>query len=630
MSSKALHILNQYWGYTSFRHPQEEIINAVLNYKDTIALLPTGGGKSICFQIPALINEGVCIVISPLLALIQDQVESLTKRGIKATTIPSGSSQDEIITLFDNIRFGNYKFLYLSPERLQSRFIQEKIKQLTVNLIAIDEAHCISEWGHDFRPSYTNISILRELHSNINIIALTASATNKVIDDIKSYLELKSSNLFKKSFNRQNLAYQIFNTEDKLYKITQIFTKIKAPAIVYVSSRNRTKEISAYLNAKGFKSSFYHGGLSALEKQISFDNWMSESTPIMVATNAFGMGIDKSNVRVVIHLNLPSSLENYIQEAGRGGRDGKKAFSVILTNKSDVNSLKELQQKQYPTINEIKIIHKKLYQHFQISKGEHIESSFDFDFLAFSNKYNFIPNKVSNALQLLNNNGVITLNSSFKQKSTIQFIASSKQIINYSKHNSTTKTFIQALLRIYGGVFEQPVKINEFYIAKKASITSTKVVQLLDDLVEKGYLEYKKSTKNTELFFLLPREDDYIINRISKNIKAFYKQKKQKVNDITFFVENNTVCRSIQLLNYFDEETTKKCGICDVCLRDKKGIKNNIEILILNIIKEHKELSSKEICTLVKVKEGDILIHLRKLLANEIIGITNYNKYFIK
>lgn len=630
MSSKALHILNQYWGYTSFRHPQEEIINAVLNYKDTIALLPTGGGKSICFQIPALINEGVCIVISPLLALIQDQVESLTKRGIKATTIPSGSSQDEIITLFDNIRFGNYKFLYLSPERLQSRFIQEKIKQLTVNLIAIDEAHCISEWGHDFRPSYTNISILRELHPNINIIALTASATNKVIDDIKSYLELKSCNLFKKSFNRQNLAYQIFNTEDKLYKITQIFTKIKAPAIVYVSSRNRTKEISAYLNAKGFKSSFYHGGLSALEKQISFDNWMSESTPIMVATNAFGMGIDKSNVRVVIHLNLPSSLENYIQEAGRGGRDGKKAFSVILTNKSDVNSLKELQQKQYPTINEIKIIHKKLYQHFQISKGEHIESSFDFDFLAFSNKYNFIPNKVSNALQLLNNNGVITLNSSFKQKSTIQFIASSKQIINYSKHNSTTKTFIQALLRIYGGVFEQPVKINEFYIAKKASITSTKVVQLLDDLVEKGYLEYKKSTKNTELFFLLPREDDYIINRISKNIKAFYKQKKQKVNDITFFVENNTVCRSIQLLNYFDEETTKKCGICDVCLRDKKGIKNNIEILILNIIKEHKELSSKEICTLVKVKEGDILIHLRKLLANEIIGITNYNKYFIK
>ncbi|CAM1353491.1 RecQ family ATP-dependent DNA helicase [Tenacibaculum halocynthiae] len=630
MSSKALHILNQYWGYTSFRHPQEEIINAVLNYKDTIALLPTGGGKSICFQIPALINEGVCIVISPLLALIQDQVESLTKRGIKATTIPSGSSQDEIITLFDNIRFGNYKFLYLSPERLQSRFIQEKIKQLTVNLIAIDEAHCISEWGHDFRPSYTNISILRELHSNINIIALTASATNKVIDDIKFYLELKSCNLFKKSFNRQNLAYQIFNTEDKLYKITQIFTKIKAPAIVYVSSRNRTKEISAYLNAKGFKSSFYHGGLSALEKQISFDNWMSESTPIMVATNAFGMGIDKSNVRVVVHLNLPSSLENYIQEAGRGGRDGKKAFSVILTNKSDVNSLKELQQKQYPTINEIKIIHKKLYQHFQISKGEHIESSFDFDFLAFSNKYNFIPNKVSNTLQLLNNNGVITLNSSFKQKSTIQFIASSKQIINYSKHNSTTKTFIQALLRIYGGVFEQPVKINEFYIAKKASITSTKVVQLLDDLVEKGYLEYKKSTKNTELFFLLPREDDYIINRISKNIKAFYKQKKQKVNDITFFVENNTVCRSIQLLNYFDEETTKKCGICDVCLRDKKGIKNNIEILILNIIKEHKELSSKEICTLVKVKEGDILIHLRKLLANEIIGITNYNKYFIK
>lgn len=629
MSNKAIHILEQYWGYTSFRYPQEEIINSVLNYQDTIALLPTGGGKSICFQIPALMNEGVCIVVSPLLALIQDQIESLTKRGIKAITIPSGSSEDDIITLFDNVRFGKYKFLYVSPERLQSKFIQNKIKQLTVNLIAIDEAHCISEWGHDFRPSYINISVLREIHPKATIIALTASATNKVIADIDSYLKLKSSTLFKKSFNRQNLAYQIFNTEDKLFKINQIFNKIKAPAIVYVSSRNKAKEISTYLNANGFKSSFYHGGLSLLEKQISFENWISESTSIMVATNAFGMGIDKPNVRVVIHINLPSSLENYIQEAGRAGRDGKKAFSVVLTNKNDVNSLKEFQQKQYPTVNEIKIIHKKLYQHFQISRGELTESSFDFDFLAFSNKYNFIPNKVSNALQLLNNNGVISLNSNFKQKSTIQFVASSKQIINYSKHNITTKKFIQALLRIYGGVFEQPVKINEFYIAKKAGITSTKVVSLLDDLVEKEYLEYKKATKNTELFFLLPREDDYIINRISKNIKSYFKQKKQKANDIASFIENNKICRNIQLLHYFDEKTSEKCGICDVCLKDKKVIKNITEILITTI-KKHKELSSKDICALVKEKEEDILIHLRKLLANEIIGVTNYNKYFIK
>ena len=323
MYEKSLKILQHYWGYTSFRAPQQKIITTVLNGKNTIALLPTGGGKSICFQVPALVNEGVCIVISPLIAFMQDQVDSLINKGIKATTIPSGSSQDAIITLFDNIRFGNIKFLYLSPERLQSRFIQDKIKQLNVNLIAIDEAHCISEWGHDFRPSYQNIAILKELHPTTNIIALTATATKKVIDDIIISLGIENPTIFKKSFFRENLAYQIFNTDDKLGKLHQIFTKTKAPAIVYVNSRAKTKDICAYLNVNGFKSTYYHGGLSNTEKQLSFDNWITEKTPIIVATNAFGMGIDKPNVKVVIHLNLPASIENYIQEAGRGGRNGK-------------------------------------------------------------------------------------------------------------------------------------------------------------------------------------------------------------------------------------------------------------------------------------------------------------------
>ncbi len=627
MYEKALKILKHYWGHNSFREPQQEIIAAVLDGKNTIALLPTGGGKSICFQIPALVNEGVCIVISPLVALMQDQVDSLINKGIKATVIPSGSSQDELITLFDNIKFGKTKFLYVSPERLQSRFIQEKIKQLDVNLIAIDEAHCISEWGHDFRPSYQNISILKELHPNTNIIALTATATKKVINDIIVSLDLDSPKVFKKSFYRENLAYQIFKTDDKLRKLKQIFTKTKAPAIVYVNSRIKTKEISTFLNANGFKSGFYHGGLTPLEKQISFDNWMTEKTPIIVATNAFGMGIDKSNVRVVIHLNLPVSIENYIQEAGRGGRNGNKAFSVVLTNESDIKLSKELLEKSLPHIDDIKLIHRKLYQHFQITKGELIETAFDFNFLEFCSKYKLIPNRTYNSLQILNSNGIIELNSNFQQKSSIQFTVSSKQVLLYSQQNPSSKNFIQTLLRLYGGVFENLVKIDEFYIGKKVGATSWYIIEELERMVEKDMLEYNKATNNSELFFLHPREDDKTINRVSKNINLYLEQKKQKNKDLIQFIKNNEVCRSIQLLYYFNEDATNKCGICDVCLQQKQS-HHSKPTDIINLLNNNGALTVYEICTQLNQKEANILILLRELLSEEKISVTN-NKYFL-
>ena len=627
MHEESLKILQQYWGHSSFRDPQQNIINAVLEKKNSIALLPTGGGKSICFQIPALINNGVCIVISPLIALMQDQVDSLLKKDIKATLIPSGSSQDDIITLFDNIRFGKIKFLYLSPERLQSRFIQEKIKQLNVNLIAIDEAHCISEWGHDFRPSYQNISILKELHPTANIIALTATATQKVLDDIINSLNLEDPIVFKKSFYRENLAYQIFETEDKLRKLLQIFTKTKAPAIVYVNSRARTKEISAYLNANGFNSTFYHGGLTSIEKQSAFDRWMHEKTPIIVATNAFGMGIDKPNVRVVIHINLPSSIENYIQEAGRGGRNGNKAFSVVLTNQRDCDLSNELLDKSLPIISEIKGIHQKLYQHFQIAKGEFIENAFSFNLLAFCAKYQLTPNKTFNVLQILNSNGIIELNSNFNQKSTIQFIATSKQVLRYSQQNTSSKNFIQTLLRLYGGVFENIVKIDEFYIAKKTGVTSSQVIKELENLVNHNLAEYNKASSNSELFFLHPREDDKTINRISKSIKVYLAQKKQKNNDLIDFIKNDKVCRSIQLLHYFDELSTKKCGICDVCLNEKQILNINSDV-VFNLLKDNIPLTVDQICRQLNQKEANILILLRELLSEEKISFTN-NKYFI-
>ncbi|SEC94319.1 ATP-dependent DNA helicase RecQ [Tenacibaculum sp. MAR_2009_124] len=629
MPNNALHILKKYWGHDSFREPQQEIISSVLEGNDTIALLPTGGGKSICFQLPALLKDGVCIVVSPLVALIQDQVDSLINKNIKATTIPAGYNQDEIITLFDNIRYGNYKFLYISPERLQSKFIQEKIKQLTVNIIAIDEAHCISEWGHDFRPSYLNLEILNELHPNVPTIALTATATKKVITDIGKHLRMSNEKLFTKSFVRENLAYQVFEVNDKLGRLERILKKINAPIIIYVSSRKKTKEISNYLNALNFKTTYYHGGLTSIEKQTAFDNWFSEKCLVMVATNAFGMGIDKPNVRAVIHLNLPSSLENYTQEAGRAGRDGKKAFSVVLTNTNDFRSFEDNQTNKFPSIDEVKTVHQKLYQHFQITKGEIIDTPFNFNFLEFCDKYSFKHAKTKIILQLLNSNGIIELNTPVNKRSSIQFLVRTNQLVALGKRKDYTY-LIQTLLRLYGGVFEQPVNIDEFYIAKRIGATSFTVIEQLEKLESLGILSYQKTGKNAELYFLQPREDDLAINRISKNISSFLNQKVKKAQQVLLFIKNKSICRAVLLVNYFNDKT-KNCGICDVCLKNKESEnRKNLDNDIIQLLSHSKELFSNEICEQIHGKEEDILIHLRKLLADDVISLTLYNKYFLK
>jgi len=622
----ALKILKKYWNHNSFREPQDKIINAVLENNNTIVLLPTGGGKSICFQIPALVKDGICIVVSPLIALMQDQVDSLNNKGIKATTIASGTSQDDLITLFDNIRFGNYKFLYLSPERLQSPFIQEKIKQVNINLIAVDEAHCISEWGHDFRPSYRNIKILKELKPTVPISALTATATKEVLDDIANSLEIKDATIFKKSFYRDHLAYQIFSLEDKLGRLLQICTKTKAPIIVYVSSRNKTKEIASFLNANNFKASHYHGGLSAANKQEAFDNWISEKTPIIVATNAFGMGIDKDNVKVVIHLDLPNSIENYIQEAGRAGRNGEKSFSAVLVNKNDIRLYKERLENAFPTIAEIKHIYKSIFSHFQIANGEINEEVFQFNPFEFSNKYKSQTNKVATTINLLEINGIIQITDSYNKKSTVQFLTSSNRVLNYSKSDSNTIKLIQLLLRSYGGIFEQETKINEFWLAKKAHFLSKQVVAILTKLETEGLISYKKTTENAELYFLVPREDDKTINSISKNIQKYIKQKIRKATDLVAFIENDAICRSVQVLRYFNEKGTEKCGICDVCLANKKTYQD-VSKEIMEYLSSNKTATSKEICQQIPSKEDIILVNLQQLLSEEKISINNFNQY---
>ncbi|MCH2033032.1 MAG: RecQ family ATP-dependent DNA helicase [Tenacibaculum sp.] len=627
--SKPEDILKEYWGFSSFRPKQQEIVNSILYKNDTVALLPTGGGKSIAFQVPGLVFEGVCIVVSPLIALIEDQVSNLKDRGIKATQIPSGSSTDDIVRIFDNIKYGRYKFLYLSPERIQSKLIQEKLNELSISLIVIDEAHCISEWGHDFRPSYTKLNILRKLAPEAKIAALTATATTKVLTDIVSILELENPTILQESFYKENLSLNVIYTNDKLSKLHRIFQKNQAPSIVYVNSRKRTKELSKYLNQHGFKSGYYHGGLQINEKKEAFDSWMSEEKPIMVATNAFGMGIDKANVGLVVHYNIPASLENYVQEAGRAGRNKKQAFALMLTNDSDIQTSREILKRTLPSIQDLKEIHKKLYQHFQISLGESTLETYSFNILDFCNKYKFIPAKAFGAFQILNNYGIIEFNQGKRKTSTIQILISSSQLINYKETNHLRKKIIDVILRMYAGSFENDVKINEFEIAKNAKVTSFTVVEILEKLETDGIIKYQKANGDSEIIFLVPREDDKTINRISKNVTSFMKHRFQKIENMITYIETNKVCRSIQVLNYFGENHAEPCGHCDVCLNKRKAFKKDVSKNIVNLLNKNQPLSLKDISDQLQHTENDILIHLRKLIAEEIISITNTNTYFL-
>ena len=623
------HILQKYWGHSSFRDSQEDIIEAVLNKRDVVTILPTGGGKSLCYQVPGLILEGVCLVISPLISLMNDQTEQLRNKGIKALTIKSKATTDEIVSLFDNLKFGKYKFLYLSPERLQSDLVIQKIKEININLIAVDEAHCISEWGHDFRPSYRLIYKVRDVLPTINMIALTATATKKVVDDIIENLNLSKTSIFKKSFYRNNLAYQIIKNENKLGKLEQIFKKNPFPTIIYVNSRKKTEDISNFINAKGYLSTFYHGGMTNESKTIAFDSWMNEDRLIMVATNAFGMGIDKPNVKVVIHLDLPASIENYVQEAGRAGRNGEKSFSVVLQNENDINSFKKNTLETIPTINEIKNVHRKLYQYFQIALGELPEVSFDFNFLKFCQTYKLSHKKTTTIFQILKKNSIIEINSKFSQKSTVIFIISSKQLIRQTFNNKLTRKLIDFILRSHGGVFQKEVKINEFDIAKRMQINSLTVKELLNKLDHLNIIDYKEASSNEDFTFLTPREDDKTINRISRSIEKYLNQQQKKSKELIYFIRNNTTCRYIQLSRYFNEKKVSKCTLCDVCISDKKNSSNRIEKDIKELFKDRKEISQDEIIFSLEHDEKAILIHLRNLLSKDKIGLTANNKFFI-
>jgi ATP-dependent DNA helicase RecQ len=621
-------ILKQFWGFSDFKGSQEKVIHAVLQRQDVLALLPTGGGKSLCYQIPGMAQEGICIVVSPLVALIQNQVDALRKKGIKAIALTGGIPFDEVNDLLDNCLYGQYKFLYLSPERLQQDLIKERILQMDVNLIAIDEAHCISQWGNDFRPAYLECAVLRDMLPQVPIIALTATATQLVATDIIEHLKLHLPLTVKDSFSRDNITFRVVWEEDKRGRLKKLCTTGNESSIVYVRSRRLAQETAAFLNQHHCAATFYHGGLTKKEKVEKLNLWLNNKVKVMVATNAFGMGIDKADVRLVVHYQIPDSIENYFQEAGRAGRDNHPAEAVLITNKTDEAQVKAQFLSVLPDVAFLKLLYNKLNNYFQIPYGEGFDSTFYFSFNHFCATYQLNAILAYNALRILDQNSVIALTDSFSKTSNIQFLASKQHLFQYLEHYKTIAPTIQTLLRTYGGIFEYETKINTLLVAKKANSTEELVIKTLEQLQKDGIIAYQSKQTDLEITFLVPREDDQTINVFAKKVKAQQQVKIDNIESMLGYIKNNTLCRSQQILAYFGEQK-KECGKCDVCLGQPKVDKAVLGLIAQDILKllQQKPQTSGEIIQHLPYKENAILTVIQHLLEDEIIEINSRNQY---
>lgn len=630
MQEDALKILEKYWGFRQFRPQQLEVIKSILDARDTLTLFPTGGGKSICFQVPALIQDGICIVVSPLISLMEDQVNSLKQKNIKAMAITGGISYSDLDRNLDNCIFGNFKFLYLSPERLQQDIVQERLKQMNINLIAVDEAHCISQWGHDFRPAYRNISNLRDLLPEVPIAAFTATATKEVVKDICDQLSLEDPVIHQKSFARSNLQYEVIKTEDKYFRLTQILNKDSA--IIYVRSRNATQEIAQFLNKQGIKAAAYHGGLKKEDKSEKFEQWLTDKVSVMVATTAFGMGIDKPDVRTVIHIDLPESLESYFQEAGRAGRDGKPAKAIILSNASDIPVLKNQFLNNLASVEDVKLLYRKLNAYFRIAFGEAENTVHDFNFSDFCHQYHFNSHKAYNALQLLDRCSVLRLSQNYQKKTEIQILLTGDHLDNYLDENPRYAHLIRTILRNYGGVFENLISISLASITEKSGLSESECIEIFKELDEKEIIEFNLSKHDASIIFLVPREDDSTINPVASFIKEYNKTKKDKITAVLDFVQNDRICKQVQILKYFGEKDPPPCGKCSVCTRkDDKLNRDDMNEIYLNILRILKNgpKDSREIISHLDYKEKDILKILSLLCEKEILDRTPNNKYQI-
>ncbi|HEX9152800.1 MAG TPA: RecQ family ATP-dependent DNA helicase, partial [Flavobacterium sp.] len=528
--------------------------------------------------------------------LMKDQVANLQKRGIKAIALTGGIKSDEMIDLLDNCQFGNYKFLYVSPERLQSDWILERIKNLPINLITIDEAHCVSQWGHDFRPAYLKISGLKKHFPKIPFLALTATATPKVKESILHDLGLQHPKIFEKSFARENIAYMVFEVDDKLFTIEQILKKNPQSSIIYVRNRKSCLDISSKLQSLNLKATYYHGGLTSKEKDKNMQAWINEEAQVMVATNAFGMGIDKANVKTVIHIQLPDNLENYYQEAGRAGRNGEKAYAVLLTSPSDILQTENQFINVLPDKKFLNLMYVKLCNYFQIAYGEGIDEQFTFNLHHFCLKYEFPTVKTYNAMQFLDRQGIITLSQQFSEKITLQFIIPSKEVIRYVSMNPNDEAIILAILRTYPGIYEMQTAFNLELIAKKSNHGSNEIQAVLKKLKEKEIIDYHSKNNDATLIFNEIREDERTINRVAKYLEHQNELKKEQLQSVISYINEKKVCKSKLILDYFGEKATVDCGICSYCIT-KKNKKKDVSSLSKEIISllESEDLNSKDI-----------------------------------
>jgi len=564
-------ILIKYWGYTKFRPNQELIIDKVIKQQDVLALLPTGGGKTVCYQIPALIKEGVCIVISPLISLMQDQVKHLKSKGIKSVSISNSMSYSQTDTALTNCIYGGIKFLFLSPEKLKNNLVISRIKEMTINLITIDEAHCISEWGHNFRPAYRKISEFRKILPDVSILALTATANSNVIDDIQKTLKFNSSNIIKSSLIRPKLSYVVDDILDKRKRLIKLLNKIKSSVIIYVDTRRKTEEISLYLNNEGFTSSFYHAGVHPDDRAKRQLSWSNNEIRIIVATNSFGMGIDKPDVKLVVHMYMPSSIESYFQEAGRAGRNGETAFSFLLANKNDITKQENLLQTKYPDIKDIINIYQNISSYLQIAVGDNIEEYLAFDIEKFAKRYGHSTLEVYYSIKCLEKEELLKFSDESFSTSRFKFIRTNNELYKFQISNRYFDSFIKVLLRTYNNAFNNFVNVDIISLAKKTNSSTGNILTLFIKLKELEIINFQEENNDPKIKYLRERLDLNInfFNKDNIENRKYFDTKKLK--SISTYTLNKTLCRSSILLEYFGEFIDKDCGVCDVCIIKKRN-----------------------------------------------------------
>jgi ATP-dependent DNA helicase RecQ len=568
----SLEILQQYWGFTSFRRRQEEIISSVLEKKDTLALLPTGGGKSLCFQVPAMMMEGMCLVITPLIALMKDQVFNLTKKNIPALALHSGMSFYEVRKTMQDAASGHFKFLYLSPERLETNLFKEYLPAFNINLIAVDEAHCVSQWGYDFRPPYLRIANLREELPNVPILALTASATTLVQQDIVEKLRFSSTNIFRQSFERTNISYSVFKVESKINKLVEIVQNVSGSSIVYCRNRRLTKEVSQLLAAQNINADFYHAGLLQEERNAKQENWINNKTRVMVCTNAFGMGIDKPDVRTVVHYDIPDYLENYYQEAGRAGRDEKKAYAVLLYQSKDEIELEALPDKRFPSIADIRNVYQSLADYLEIPVGLGDGNFYDFDLNAFVKNFRLDVFLVANVLKALEQEGYLHFNENIFLPSQVNFTVEKNLLNEFENNHDQLEPLIKCLLRTYEGIIDNRVSVFEKQIAKLLKSSADKVKNGLQELNSYGIIEYLPQKETPQIQFFTNRAPAKFLNINHENYLKRKQQFETRVQTMLQYLKLAKECRSVFIGKYFDDDLIKDCGVCDNCLQRKKNI----------------------------------------------------------